>query len=156
MALEQEDFIRRFCALWGDGTEETRPQVEQILSMMADDAQWQLWVPGGPVITGKNALRAEIKRQMTFATHNQLNIINIVSSDGIVMTERSDYAVVRGVPMPHQMVAVYELNQDGLISAWREYLDTADLEKKSGASPQQRLKESGESRYTDKNNVLGI
>jgi len=142
VAQQQEQFIRRFCALWGDGSAETRPQVEQILDMMADDAQWQLWVPGGPVFTGKTALREEIERQMTFATHNKLNIINMVSSDRIVMTERSDYAVVRGVPMPHMMVAVYEFNEHGLISAWREYLDTADLAKKSGVSPQQRLEEA--------------
>ncbi len=144
MAQDQEEFIRRFCALWGDGTAGTQPQLEQILDMMADDAQWQLWVPGGPVVTGKVALRAEIERQMTFSSHNKLNIINMLSSDRMVMTERSDYAVVRGVPMPHLMVAVYELNEDGLISAWREYLDTADLAKKSGVSPQQRLAESAE------------
>tara|TARA_E500000305_G_scaffold75550_1_gene61280 strand:+ start:31471 stop:31905 length:435 start_codon:yes stop_codon:yes gene_type:complete len=144
VAQDQEEFIRRFCALWGDGTAGTQPQLEQILDMMADDAQWQLWVPGGPVVTGKVALRAEIERQMTFSSHNKLNIINMLSSDRMVMTERSDYAVVRGVPMPHLMVAVYELNEDGLISAWREYLDTADLAKKSGVSPQQRLAESAE------------
>lgn len=144
MAEIQENFIREFCRLWGDGSDQSRPQVEKILSMMADDAEWQLWVPGGPVIKGKAALRNEIERQMSFATNNKLNILNIVSSDNVVMTERSDYAVVRGTPMPHSMVAVYELNDDGLISAWREYLDTADLAKKSGTSPQQRLDEAAQ------------
>lgn len=144
MARQQEEFVRRFCALWGDGTAETRPQLEQILDMMADDAHWQLWVPGGPVVAGKVALRAEIERQMTFSSHNKLNIINMLSSDRMVMTERSDYALVRGIPMPHLMVAVFELNEDGLISAWREYLDTADLAEKSGVSPQQRFTGRGE------------
>lgn len=142
MARQQEEIIRKFCALWGDGSAEMRPQVEEILGMMTEDAQWQLWVPGGPVIIGKDALRVEIERQMSFSSHNKLNILNIVSSDRVVMTERSDYALVRGVPMPHSMVAVYELNDEGLISAWREYLDTADLARKSGASPEQRLAES--------------
>ena len=142
MAREQEDFIRRFCDLWGDGSAESRPQVEEILSMMSEDAQWQLWVPGGPVIKGKPALRAEINRQMAYASHNKCNIIHMVSSDRIVMTERSDYAVIRGVPMPHDMVAVYELDEDGLICAWREYLDTADLAKKSGVDPSARVGES--------------
>jgi limonene-1,2-epoxide hydrolase len=142
VARQQEEIIRRFCALWGDGSAEMRPQVEEILGMMTEDAQWQLWVPGGPVISGKDALRVEIERQMSFSSHNKLNILNIVSSDRVVMTERSDYALVRGVPMPHSMVAVYELNDEGLISAWREYLDTADLARKSGASPEQRLAES--------------
>jgi len=142
VARQQEEIIRRFCALWGDGSAEMRPQVEEILGMMTEDAQWQLWVPGGPVISGKDALRVEIERQMSFSSHNKLNILNIVSSDRVVMTERSDYALVRGVPMPHSMVAVYELNDEGLISAWREYLDPADLARKSGASPEQRLAES--------------
>jgi limonene-1,2-epoxide hydrolase len=139
MAKQQEDFIREFCDAWGDGTATSRPQLEKILSMMSDDAEWQLWVPGGPLIKGKTALRAEIERQMTYASHNKCNIIHMVSSDRIVMTERSDYAVIRGVPMPHQMVAVYELNDEGLICAWREYLDTADLAKKSGVSPSDRI-----------------
>lgn len=142
MAKAQEDFIREFCDAWGDGTAESRPQVDKILSMMAEDAVWQLWVPGGPIIRGKEALRKEIERQMSFASHNRCNIINMVSSDHIVMTERSDYAVVRGIPMPHDMVAVYELDDQGLICAWREYLDTADLAKKSGVAPSERLSES--------------
>jgi limonene-1,2-epoxide hydrolase len=139
MAQAQEDFIREFLDAWGDGSADSRPQVDKILSMMSDDAEWQLWVPGGPVIKGKEALRKEIERQMSFATQNKCNIINMLSSDRMVMTERSDYAVIRGVPMPHDMVAVYELNEAGLICAWREYLDTADLAKKSGTSPSDRL-----------------
>lgn len=139
MAQAQEDFIREFLDAWGDGSADSRPQVDKILGMMSDDAEWQLWVPGGPVIKGKDALRKEIERQMSFATQNKCNIINMLSSDRMVMTERSDYAVIRGVPMPHDMVAVYELNEAGLICAWREYLDTADLAKKSGVSPGDRL-----------------
>jgi limonene-1,2-epoxide hydrolase len=139
MAQAQEDFIREFLDAWGDGSADSRPQVDKILDMMSDDAEWQLWVPGGPVIKGKDALRKEIERQMSFATQNKCNIINMLSSDRMVMTERSDYAVIRGVPMPHDMVAVYELNEAGLICAWREYLDTADLAKKSGVSPSDRL-----------------
>lgn len=132
MGRKQEAFIREFCELWGDGSLETKPQVEKILSMMSEDAVWQLWVPGGPVIEGREALRAEIHRQMGFATNNKLNIVNMLSSDDMVMTERSDEAVILGKPCPHQMVAVYELDENGLIKAWREYLDTADLLRKTG------------------------
>ena len=144
MAKAQEEFIRTFCNLWGDGSAESRPKVDEILAMMSNDAEWQLWVPGGPLIKGKAALQEEIERQMTYASHNKCNIINMVSSERIVMVERSDYAVIRGVPMPHDMVAIYELNDDGLICAWREYLDTADLAKKSGVSPSDRVSESSQ------------
>lgn len=135
MGQAQETFIREFCDLWGNGTLEQKPQVEKILAMMSPDAVWQLWVPGGPIIRGREALRKEILRQIAYATHNKCNIVHMTSTDSIVMTERSDYAVIHGKPCPHQMVAVYELDAQGLIKAWREYLDTADLARKQGLSP---------------------
>lgn len=137
MGMQQEKIIRTFCTAWGDGTATSRPQLETILDMMAEDAVWQLWVPGGPVIQGKQALRDEITRQMSYVTHNHCVIRNIVSSDNVVMTERDDYAVSGGKPMPHSMVAVYELDDQGLITAWREYLDTADLARKKGVPLEQ-------------------
>ena len=132
MGQKQEDYIREFHAAWGDGTSETKPDIEKILSMMADDAEWQLWVPGGPIIKGKEALRKEIEHQSVIATNNKCNEVNIVSNDRMVMQERSDTAIIMGKYCPHQMVAIYELDDDGRILKWREYLDMADLTKKMG------------------------
>lgn len=131
MGIAQENFIREFCDAWGDGSDTSRPDVEKILSMMSEDAVWQLWIPGGPIIRGRDALRKEIHQQMQYATNNKCNIVNILSSDRLVMTERADQAVIHGLPAPHSMVAVYELDDDGLICAWREYLDMADLARKT-------------------------
>ncbi|WP_082749142.1 MULTISPECIES: nuclear transport factor 2 family protein [unclassified Sphingobium] len=132
MGVELEQKVREFCDAWGDGSDASRPNVEKILSMMAEDAEWQLWVPGGPVVKGKTALRAEIERQMAFATNNKCNEVNILSNDRMVMQERSDTAIIMGRPCPHQMVAIYEFDGAGLISRWREYLDMADLTRKMG------------------------
>lgn len=132
MGLAQEKFVEEFCNAWGDGTDESRPDVDKIISMFAEDAEWQLWVPGGPTIKGRAALRDEIHRQMRFATNNKCNIVNVLSNDHMVMQERSDYAIIRGKECPHQMVAIYELDDDGLIVRWREYLDMMDLLQKQG------------------------
>jgi limonene-1,2-epoxide hydrolase len=132
MGLAQEKFIEDFCNAWGDGSLEKKPDVEKILSMMSEDAEWQLWVPGGPIVSGKTALREEIHRQIRIATNNKCNIVNVLSSDRMVMQERSDTAVILGKPCPHQMVAIYELDEAGLIKRWREYLDMADLTRKMG------------------------
>ena len=134
MGKKQEDFIVEFCSLWGDGSLEKKPDVERILSMMAEDSEWQLWVPGGPVYRGKQVLREEINRQVRIATNNKCNIIHMLSNDRMVMTERADTAVIFGKPCPHSMVAVYELDEDGLIVKWREYLDMADLTRKMGVT----------------------
>jgi limonene-1,2-epoxide hydrolase len=132
MGLAQENFIQEFCEAWGDGSLERKPDVEKILSMMSEDAEWQLWVPGGPIVRGRAALREEIHRQVRIATNNKCNIVNVLSSDTMVMQERSDTAVILGKPCPHQMVAIYELDSAGLIKRWREYLDMADLTRKMG------------------------
>ena len=136
MGKRQEDFIVEFCNAWGDGSSQTKPNVEKIISMMAEDAEWQLWVPGGPVVRGRQALREEIERQVRIASHNKCNIVHVLSNDRMVMTERSDQAIIFGRDCPHQMVAVYELDEDGLILRWREYLDMADLTKKMGVDQQ--------------------
>lgn len=132
MGLAQEQFLEDFCAAWGDGSSEKKPDVEKILSMMAEDAEWQLWVPGGPTIRGREALRQEIHRQMRFASNNKCNIVNVLSNDSMVIQERSDSAIIRGRPCPHQLVAIFEFNAAGLIKRWREYLDMADLLRKQG------------------------
>ena len=132
MGVAQEKFIKEFCDAWGDGSFEKKPDVEKILSMMSEDAEWQLWVPGGPIVRGRAALREEIHRQIRIASNNKCNIVNVLSSDTMVMQERSDTAVILGKPCPHQMVAIYELDQAGLIRRWREYLDMADLTRKMG------------------------
>jgi limonene-1,2-epoxide hydrolase len=132
MGLAQEKFIREFCEAWGDGSFDKKPDVEKILSMMSEDAEWQLWVPGGPIVRGRAALREEIHRQMRIATNNKCNIVNVLSNDKMVMQERSDTAIILGKPCPHQMVAIYELDEAGLIKRWREYLDMADLTRKMG------------------------
>lgn len=37
------------------------------------------------------------------------------------------FSVGVGRPCPHQMVAVYEFDEDGLIARWRDYLNMPDL-----------------------------
>lgn len=136
MGQKQENFIREFCQLFGDGSYDSRADVDRIMSMMAEDVEWQLWVPGGPVIKGKADIRAELERQKSFMRNNKCNIINITSSDTVVMTERKDDAMLYGRDAPHHMVAVYVLNEQGLIKEWREYLDMIDLTQKMGVDVQ--------------------
>src|ERR1700743_2524426 len=132
MGLAQEKYLEVLFAASGGGTSDKKPDWEKSLSMMAEDAEWQLWIPGGPTIRGREALRREIQRQMRFASNNKCNIINVLSNDSMVMQERSDFAIIRGRPCPHQLVAIFELDAAGLIKRWREYLDMADLLRKQG------------------------
>lgn len=128
----RQAFVEAFCEAWGDGTATSKPDVDRIIAMMAPDAQWRLWVPGGPLVEGRDALRAEITRQIAYSGHNKCNTVHAVSNKRVVIQERSDWAMLVGRPCPHQMIAIYELDDDGLMVRWREYINMADLDRKRG------------------------
>lgn len=135
MGQKQEDIIRDFLAAWGD--EQHRPDVERIVSMFAPDGQWVLYVPNGPVIRGRAALRAEINRQLGYVSWTECGLVHIMSDDRRVITERADRFCKNGRVVQHALMAVYELDADGLITEWREYFDTFDLARQSGSTPGQ-------------------
>ncbi len=128
----EQTLVEDFCDAWGDGTPTSRPDVDRIIAMMAPDAEWRLWVPGGPLVQGHEALRAEINRQVAYSGHNKCNTVHAVSNARVVIQERSDWAMLLGRPCPHQMIAIYELDDNGLIVRWREYINMADLDRKRG------------------------
>jgi limonene-1,2-epoxide hydrolase len=132
----EQIFVETFCEAWGDGTPTSRPDVDRIIAMMSPEAEWRLWVPGGPLVEGRDALRAEINRQIVYSGHNRCNTVSAVSNPRVVIQERSDWAVLIGKPCPHQMIAIYELDDAGLIVRWREYINMADLDRKRGVKAQ--------------------
>jgi limonene-1,2-epoxide hydrolase len=62
----------------------------------------------------------------------------VVSTDRIVVTERVDHVTMlhSGVRVSNPLLAIFELNDDGLIGAWREYWDALSLSKRMGVSPE--------------------
>ena len=128
MGAAQEAVVREFMDAWGDGTREV-PDIEKILSMFTDDATWALWVPGGPVLRGREAIRADIQRQLGFATYMQCGLVHIGSSEHVVFTERVDHFRTRGRTIDHHLVATFDVEPDGRISGWREYFDPEDVNR---------------------------
>jgi limonene-1,2-epoxide hydrolase len=135
MSTKEEQVIREFCDAWGDGAT-ARPDVEKIIEMFAEDGEWQLWVPAGPTFKGRAALRAEIDRQCGFSSFMHCGIVQILSSGRNVVTERVDHFTMHGVRVEHALMAIYEIDGQGKIAAWREYFDTADIAKQLGMAPE--------------------
>jgi len=133
MGSREESIISEFCDAWGQG--KRPPDVEKIVTMFAPDGYWQLYMPSGPKIQGRAALRAEILRQMGYVDKPECNIIRMISSDDTVVTERRDYFTKNGKRALHHLLAIYELDRDGLITAWREYFDTYDLAQQTKSDP---------------------
>ena len=89
MGIREESIVREFCDAWGQG--ERAPDVEKIVSMFAPGGYWQLYMPSGPKIQGRTALRAEVLRQMSYVDKPECNILHMISSSDAVVTERRDY-----------------------------------------------------------------
>jgi limonene-1,2-epoxide hydrolase len=135
MSNKEEQIVLEFCAAWGDGVA-APPDIDKIISMFAEDGEWQLWVPGGPTIKGRAALRSEITRQCGFSSLMHCGITKMISSGSTVVTERVDHFNMHGVRVEHALMAIYELDAGGKITSWREYFDTADIGKQLGMQPE--------------------
>ncbi|MGD9797904.1 MAG: limonene-1,2-epoxide hydrolase family protein [Acidimicrobiia bacterium] len=133
MGAAQEAVVTRFMEAWGDGTI-AEPDVETIVAMFTEDAVWQLWIPGGPTLRGREAIRKDIARQVTFARFMRCGPIHVTSNDRVVFTERLDTFRSGDVTVEHALVAVFEVEPDGLISAWREYFDPGDVNRQLKAA----------------------
>jgi limonene-1,2-epoxide hydrolase len=133
MGVAEEMVVSAFMAAWGDGTQ-AEPDVDTILSMFTEDAVWQLWVPGGPTLRGRNAIKADIERQLVFATHMRCGPIATASNGRQVFTERLDRFTSNGVQIDHHLVAVFDISGDGRIAAWREYFDPDDVNRQLRAA----------------------
>jgi limonene-1,2-epoxide hydrolase len=133
MGAAEEAVVTAFMSAWGNGTQ-AEPDVETILSMFTEDVVWQLWVPGGPILRGREMIKADIQRQLGFATHMRCGPLSVVSNDGQVFTERLDRFTSHGVQIHHHLVAVFDISDDGRIAAWREYFDPEDVNRQLRAA----------------------
>lgn len=133
MGQKQEAIVTEFLAAWGEGVRP--PDVDKIADMFAPDGYWELYVPGGPVIRGPEAIRVEVRRQLGYVSLPNCGTINMVSNERMVVTERLDRFVRDGKTINHALMAIFELDADGLITAWREYFDSYDLTRQTGANP---------------------
>ncbi len=136
MTHDHQAAVRQFCAAWGNGARK-EPDKELILSLMDPDAEWTLWVPGGTVQRGHDAISAEIDRQAPMMQFLDCHIRFIASAGPTVVTERTDHFIFMDKPVSFNLVAIFELNDDGKIRAWREYFDTATVVSEMGINPDQ-------------------
>lgn len=130
MGVEQEATVRAFlqdleCEQWDTA------RVERAVSRMASDARYQIFAWDNPFV-GHDAIRAELLRQAPLMRDIRIEIVTIGSVGQIVFTERVDSMVLRGKPVSSHIAGVFEVDAQGKIAAWREYLDSRELSVQLG------------------------
>jgi limonene-1,2-epoxide hydrolase len=136
MSDEHEFVVQKFLAAWGGGKRQF-PDKERILSLMSADAEWTLWVGGDSVYRGHDEISAEIDREAPMMEYLNCGVRTIASTGNTVFTERTDRFVCIGKTVTFDLVAVFELNDDHKITAWREYFDSAGVAKSMGVEQEQ-------------------
>jgi len=136
MSDAKQQVVQDFLAAWGGG-ERQFPDKERILSLMSPDAEWTLWVGSDSVYKGHGEISAEIDREAPMMQYLNCGVRTIASVGGTVFTERTDRFVCMGKTVEFDLVAVFELNDDDQITAWREYFDSAAVAKSMGVEQEQ-------------------
>jgi limonene-1,2-epoxide hydrolase len=131
MGVQQEAAVRAFMAEFETDQSDSELYVERLLSHMASGARYQVIAWYDPFV-GHNAIRAELLRQVPLVRDVRIEILMIGSVGNVVFTERIDSMILRGKPIASHIAGVFEVDADGRIAAWRDYLDTRELSVQLG------------------------
>lgn len=97
--------------------------VEGALALVTPDAVFQA-DPKTQPISGHDALRALWSGYMKGMTSYIVDAVNMLGSDCIVFYERVERAELPdGRTMTLPIIGVFDFNEAGLITAWRDYWD---------------------------------
>lgn len=119
------DFIGAYRDSWP-------PDLGAALRPLSEDAYYQIVVPTIPPIRGRDKIRQEHELMKVKVLDQKHDMISYGSGGNTVFTERVDYSFRNGKWTPVPLVAVFELNDAGEITAWREYLDLANTARSHG------------------------
>jgi limonene-1,2-epoxide hydrolase len=105
--------------------------VDELVSFFTDDAVYT----DGPrgVHHGIDAIRAELGAMVKIAPSTVIDIKTLVVNDGTVMVERVDNFKIQGRPFDLEVAAVFNVDDNGQITRWRDYYDLKSLEERTAA-----------------------
>ena len=129
MGKKQEEVALKFIGYF----RETWPaNFDDPLKLVTEDCYYQGIVPTTAPIRGKAAIKAKwasIKAKFGDQRHDMLAV---ASNDRFVFTERIDYSHTNGKWVSIPLVAVFEVNENNQVAAWREYLDPGNVAHQMG------------------------
>jgi len=93
----------------------------------ADEATYNVSASSDPLV-GKDAIHADLERQAAIYSDFRYTILNIASTDTVVFTERLDKINVGGNEVIIHWASVHDIDQEGKITAARDYYDMMEIE----------------------------
>jgi limonene-1,2-epoxide hydrolase len=112
---ERETIVRKFIAAWGEG------DARKLADFFADDAV--VWNDGRTTVRGREAILEHFKLQLSACTDCDFEITQTAVSGSTVFNERIDRMKVVGAPVELPVAGVFEVDDTGKVTAWRDYFD---------------------------------
>lgn len=126
---KQEEIVLNFI----DAYRESWPaDLAAALEPLAEDAYYQIVVPTIAPVVGRDRILAEHVLMKQKSTEQRHDMKFWGSNGNVVFTERLDWSRRNGKWSSIPLVAVFEVNDAGKISAWREYLDLIHISRSHG------------------------
>jgi limonene-1,2-epoxide hydrolase len=113
--MSAEEIVRAACGAWSS------LDADEIMRYFAPDATWIAEPPQGP-IAGYEAIRKAVEGYLGRMTMADLEILNLVATDDLVMTERVDHFMFDGKRLDAPVMTTFEVVGDKIV-AWRDYFD---------------------------------
>jgi limonene-1,2-epoxide hydrolase len=112
---DKEAIVREFLAAWSDG------DGRKLADYFTEDAVFQM-MPR-EAVTGREPIHEDFKAQLAWTTDCDFEITTVATVGNAVFTERIDRMKVAGAPVELPVVGVFEVNDEGKLTAWRDYFD---------------------------------
>lgn len=132
MATRNEQVVRDYLAIF----HAPQPDFAALERLLAPNATYVALVPAVKPVVGAANIRAALEKQ--YRTYYDCDCeIHVIAAEGaFVFTERSDHVTLHhdGRRVSSRVCAVFELDADDAIVAWREYWDSHDILLQMGVS----------------------
>lgn len=130
MGAREEKIVLDFIGAYRDSWP---ADLEKACEPLSEDAYYQICVPTMAPVHGRANIVAEHRQMQNTGCEDQKHdMINVGSSGKVVFTERVDHSKRNGKWSKVPLVAVFEVNEAGQITAWREYLDLVNISRSHG------------------------
>lgn len=119
--MTPEQVVKEFCAAI------TRRDINEICSFFSEDAVYHN-IPIDPV-KGHAAIEGVLQQFIGPATDAEFENLAIATVGNKVLTERIDRFTIMGKRIELPVMGTFEVNDQGKITAWRDYFDMAQFTK---------------------------
>ena len=115
--MDPQAIVEKFCKAVED------LDVKALLEFFTPDAIYHN-IPIAPV-RGREAIETTLQGFLAPASEAEFEILAIATSGNTVLTERIDRFAIGDKKLELPVMGSFEISDDGLISAWRDYFDMA-------------------------------